>query len=80
MYLSDLKIGESGIVEGINLSAHEIIRINGMGVVGGVKVTVIRFAPLGDPIEIKVRDVYLGIRKSQASKISVRRIKAGKDE
>ncbi len=49
-------------------------RIMDMGVIPGCEVEVERLAPLGDPIEIKVRDYHLSLRKEEAAQIAVERI------
>ncbi|MBO5212612.1 MAG: ferrous iron transport protein A [Clostridia bacterium] len=46
-------------------------RIMDMGITKGVEITVRKYAPLGDPIEIKVRGYELSIRKEDASTIEV---------
>ena len=45
-----------------------------MGVLPGTPVTLVRTAPLGDPIEIKVRGYNLTLRKSEAEHIVVERL------
>jgi Fe2+ transport system protein FeoA len=42
-----------------------------MGLVPGAPVSVIRSAPLGDPIQIRVRDYHLALRRGEARMISV---------
>lgn len=46
-------------------------RLNNMGLVEGITITLVRVAPLKDPVEIKLRDFYLAIRKKQTKKIEV---------
>lgn len=46
-------------------------RLQEMGILPGTKITVIRRAPLGDPIELEVRGYKLSIRKREAAEISV---------
>jgi len=46
-------------------------RLNNMGLTNGAIISVIRCAPFGDPIEIKVRDFYLAIRLNLAKQIEV---------
>jgi ferrous iron transport protein A len=70
--LDQLKPGERGIVrafQGDDLAMHQ--RVQEMGVIEGSDVEVIRFAPLGDPIEIRVQGYYLSLRKREAALISV---------
>ncbi len=42
-----------------------------MGVLPGTAVTLVRVAPLGDPIEIKIRGYHLTLRKSEAEHVLV---------
>jgi ferrous iron transport protein A len=46
-------------------------RLMDMGVVTGAEILVIRLAPLGDPMEIKIKDFLLSLRKDDAKFISV---------
>ncbi|MFC1871540.1 ferrous iron transport protein A [Chloroflexota bacterium] len=69
--LSELEPREKGIIikVGGRKSVHR--RILDMGVVSGTPVEVQRVAPLGDPIEIKVRGYNLSLRKEEAANILV---------
>ena len=42
-----------------------------MGVLPGTAVTLVRVAPMGDPIEIKIRGYHLTLRKSEAEHVLV---------
>ena len=46
-----------------------------MGLTVGTECTVVRYAPLGDPIEIRVRGYHLSLRQSEAAGVSVSIIK-----
>ena len=69
--LSGLKAGEKGRVAGFDLAGDLKARLFEMGLTPGVELELIRFAPLGDPIEIKVRGYRLSLRKKEASGIRV---------
>ncbi len=71
MLLSQLKIGQQMKVLQIDCANKIKLRLNNMGLTEGVKVTLVRIAPLGDPLEIKVRDFYLALRKKEARRIVV---------
>jgi len=43
-----------------------------MGLLPGTRVRVVRVAPLGDPIELRVRNYSLSLRRAEAAKIGVR--------
>lgn len=70
-FLSDLKPGESGTILSIDGSGSLRQRLISMGVTPGTRVTVRKFAPLGDPMEIRLRDYSLSIRKKDAASIMV---------
>ena len=46
-------------------------RMMDMGLTAGAEVQIVRLAPLGDPMELKVRDFLLSVRKDDAAKILV---------
>ena len=71
MTLRDVKIGESCTVKKIRGEGALKRRIMDMGITRGVKIYVRKVAPLGDPIEITVRDYELSIRKGDAELIEV---------
>ena len=73
MILRDAVIGEKYIITKINNASDVKKRLYSIGIVEGVRVAVIRKAPLGDPIELKIRDFYLAIRSVDAMKIEVER-------
>jgi ferrous iron transport protein A len=47
------------------------LRLREMGLLTGTPVTLVRTAPLGDPLEIKIRGYHLTLRKSEADHILV---------
>ena len=69
--LKDAKIGET--VKVVKLHGEGAIkrRIMDMGITKGVEVYVRKVAPLGDPIEVTVRDYELSLRKADAEMIEV---------
>ena len=69
MTLKDLQPGQSGVVESIGQKGPIRRRLMEMGVTPGVKVEVIKVAPLGDPIEINIRGYELSLRKDEAQNI-----------
>lgn len=72
--LSKLQPGERGQIIGIKGQSSVKKRIRDMGITGGTVVEVVRIAPLGDPIEVKVKGYHLTLRKEEAQDISVKRI------
>ncbi|HMD61214.1 MAG TPA: FeoA family protein [Opitutaceae bacterium] len=69
--LSDLPIGASAIV--MELPKSGLVRLREMGLLAGTRVTLVRCAPFGDPLEIKVRGYHLTLRKSEAAHVMVER-------
>ncbi len=74
MRLLDLKIGEKAKVTAINLDFKKKRRLSDLGLSVGAIVEKIRYAPLFSPIEIKVMDFYLSIRKNIAKNVLVVKI------
>ncbi|MBQ1546100.1 MAG: ferrous iron transport protein A [Clostridia bacterium] len=72
MNLKEASIGSTVTVVKLNGEGAVRRRIMDMGITKGVKVTVRKVAPLGDPIEITVRGYELSIRKADAEKIDVK--------
>ena len=64
MTLKVLQISESPLKQ----------RLMSMGMIPGTKVTVLRSAPMGDPIAIGIRSYNLAIRREDAAHISVEQI------
>lgn len=71
MNLSELSIGEKATVKNVSGESAVTRRLMEMGVVPGVRVRVVKTAPFGCPIEIKVRGYNLAIRRSEANAIEV---------
>ena len=70
--LSDLVVGQKAKVLKLNETDKAIRRhLLDMGIVKGTTVTVKKIAPMGDPIDIKLRDYELCICKNDLSKIEV---------
>lgn len=69
--LSQLKVGESGVIVKMNIRGAARQRFLAMGLVKGETINVKRIAPLGDPIDFVVKDYHLSLRKSEASEILV---------
>ena len=76
MCLSDLKAGESAVVT--RVGGEGVLRQHflDMGVLPGAQITVVKFAPMGDPIEIEVHGYELTLRLAEAAEIEVRKIDA----
>jgi ferrous iron transport protein A len=69
--LSDLPIGSSAVVRQFPASGAAFVRLREMGLLAGTPVTLVRCAPFGDPLEIKVRGYHLTLRRSEADHVLV---------
>jgi len=69
--LARLPAGTRARVVAINGSGAIARRLMEMGVVPGAPIRVIKVAPLGDPMEIRVRGYHLALRRTEAETISV---------
>lgn len=71
MTLRDVSVGQTVKVTRLNGDGPVKRRIMDMGITKGVEVYVRKVAPLGDPVEITVRDYELSLRKADAEMIEV---------
>lgn len=69
--LKDVRVGENIIVKRLQGDGAVKRRIMDMGVTKGTAILVQKVAPLGDPIEVKVRGYELSLRKGEAENIIV---------
>ena len=69
--LKDVKPGQRCVITGITLDSVLLKRISDMGLTIGTEIAVTHLAPLGDPMEIKVRGYNLSLRKAEAQEIAV---------
>lgn len=73
MTLNDLKKNETGIITEIRLEGLMKRRLIDMGVTTGASITMLRTAPLGDPVEFYILGYNLSLRKKEAGKILIER-------
>lgn len=69
--LDKLNIGQEaqvGRVRGVRTSVQRLLE---MGFTSGTKVKILKFAPLGDPIEVLLRGYHLTLRKEEAAMVEV---------
>ena len=74
MTLRELGVGESAIILSVGGEGALRQHFLDMGVIPGAEVTVIKFAPMGDPVEIKIHGYQLTLRLDDAGKIEVEKI------
>lgn len=72
MTLANLSVGDTAKVTNIVGETAVTKRLMEMGIVPGVSVRVVKSAPFGDPIEIRVRGYSLAMRKAEAETIEVK--------
>lgn len=70
--LASLTAGSTAVVTEIRVPGEQRGRLLEMGLLVGTPIQLVRFAPLGDPVEIKVRGYNLTLRKHEAELILVR--------
>jgi len=71
--LNELKPGEKGRITGWT-GSFPPARLLEMGLLPGTIIEVVRFAPLGDPIDIKVKGYHLSVRKQEAEQVEIERL------
>ena len=69
--LSELKPGQRGKIKKISAKGSVRRRILDMGVIKGADIEMERVAPLGDPIDVKIKGYHLSLRKEEATDIYV---------
>ena len=69
MTLAELSPGETGTITQLNGKDTLLNRFRELGLLDGVMVRMIKHAPFNGPVEIKVRNSYLSIRRVDAQKI-----------
>lgn len=71
MKLSELNIGESAVIQSVEASGALRQHLLDMGLIQGCVVSVVKFAPFGDPMELRLRGYELSLRKDEASQIEI---------
>lgn len=74
MFLNDLSVGKSAKIVSVGGEGALRQHFLDMGVIPGAEVTVIKLAPLGDPMELQIHGYELSIRMDDASKIEIEEI------
>ncbi|MCS6274530.1 MAG: ferrous iron transport protein A [Opitutus sp.] len=69
--LSSLAVGASAVVREFPKQGVAFLRLREMGLLPGTSLTLVRTAPMGDPLEIKFRGYNLTLRKTEADFILV---------
>jgi len=72
MTLRELEPGQGGTVASIGTKGMIRRRLMDMGITPGVEILVVKVAPLGDPIEVRIRGYELSLRKEEANQIEMK--------
>ena len=75
MTLKNLKIGESAVITKVGGEGALRQHFLDMGVIPGAEVTVVKFAPMGDPMELQIHGYELTLRLADADQIDIQPIK-----
>ena len=78
MTLSELKIGQSALIRTVGGEGELRQHLLDMGVIPGAEVTLVKLAPLGDPMEVRIHGYELTLRLNDAEKIIVARVEQTK--
>ena len=71
MKLSELQIGKSGVIKAVGGSGALRQHFLDMGMIPGAEVTVVKLAPMGDPMELQVHGYELTLRLAEAAQIEI---------
>ena len=80
MTIKDLKAGQSATICTVGGDGALRQHFLDMGVIPGIEVTLIKYAPMGDPLEIRIHDYELTLRLADAEQIEVSNKKSDADE
>ncbi len=71
MTLKELKVGKSAVIKSVG--SHGALRQHflDMGMIPGVEITVIKLAPMGDPMEVQIHGYELTLRLEEADQIEI---------
>ncbi len=69
--LDQLRVGQRASIKGVEGTDTLVQRLLEMGLMEGEQVEVLGFAPFGDPMEVRLRDYRLSLRKREAARVAV---------
>lgn len=72
--LSELKVGESAVIQNVGGQGELRQHFLDMGIIPGAEVTLVKFAPMGDPMELQIHGYELTLRLAEAEKIQIQKI------
>ncbi|MCR4868215.1 MAG: FeoA domain-containing protein [Lachnospiraceae bacterium] len=80
MTLRDLEIGKSARITAVGGGGALRQHFLDMGMIPGEKITLVKYAPMGDPMELRIHDYELTLRLEDAEKIQIQTCGGGEDE
>ena len=72
--LNDLQVGQTAVVSGYAQDSQYAKRLAHLGLISGTRITLVRRAPLGDPVEIRFRGFSLALRPDEAYELELMEI------
>jgi Fe2+ transport system protein FeoA len=72
MTVADLALGQRGVIAEVAGSDAVAQRLMEMGIIVGATIELLKVAPLGDPLELRVMGFELSIRRAEALRIEIR--------
>jgi len=72
MQLDELSLGQTATIAKVNADKALRHRLMDMGIIRGTQIELLNVAPMGDPLEYRIRDYHLSLRKSEAKHIEVK--------
>ena len=75
--LDQLRAGQRARIAAVEGTDSLVQRLMEMGLLEGEEVEVLGFAPLGDPMEIRLRDYRLSLRRAEAARVAVTPLEEG---
>ncbi len=74
--LKDLSIGDTGRVSGFDEGGRAYRRkLLSMGLTPGTEFEIVRVAPMGDPVEVRVRGTEITLRQKEAEALHVEKVR-----
>ena len=80
MTLKELKIGESGLIKVVGGDGALRQHFLDMGIIPGATATITKFAPMGDPVELRIHGYELTLRLDDAAKIEIEKVVVSEEE
>lgn len=72
--LDQLEVGQRAHVRAVTGRGRMTVRLLEMGFVPGVEVTLVKRAPLGDPLELRLRGFHVSLRRAEARAVELREV------